>query len=114
VAASRIVLYELGGIEAMNAVVNSSAGTFSATYTLSEDRTVIYDWRVQALTDDGAPMSYEYDGPTFAIVGSTSTDIEEIWSTQDSSPAVKILRNGRILILRDGKTYDMTGRVVEE
>lgn len=116
VAAGHIVIYESGGKEALNAVVNGNAGQFSVTYTLTEDRTAVFDWFVQSLTATGEAMSYEINGPMFAIVGSTTTEIEEVLpeSLPAAKPAMKVLRNGQVLIIRDGRTYDMMGRVVEE
>ncbi|MBO7408557.1 MAG: fibronectin type III domain-containing protein [Paludibacteraceae bacterium] len=109
VAAGHIIVYELGGSEVMNAVVSSNSGQFSASYTLQdEDRTVIYDWKVTSMTADGMLMSYDVFGPMFAIVGSAVSAIDETVGDK-SSCAKKILRDGRIVILRDGKEYDITG-----
>ena len=121
VAAAHILVYEPGGDKALNTIVNANAGQFTATYTLSEDKTIVYEWRVQSLTADGEPMSYDVTGPAFAIVGSSSTAIEQIdgetkneMSTVISQLSIKVIRDGRLLILHDGKTYDMMGRLVEE
>lgn len=114
VAASNIILYEIGGDIMMNSVVNANEGKFTATYTLSEERTVVFGWFVTAYTASGEQMSYDIAGPMFAITGSASTDIEEMAGTPEFVHTMKVLRNGQILIIRDGKTYDMTGRVVAE
>lgn len=112
VAASRIVLNEYDGTEAMNAVVNGNAGLFSATFTFDEERTALFYWNVQALTGDGEPMSYIIDGPMFAFVERGEMGLEDIQET-GSAQAVKILREGQLYILYQGTLYDIRGQKVK-
>lgn len=42
------------------------------------------------------------------------TELDHIESPQQGAAAIKILQNGNIYILRDGKVYDMMGRLLRE
>ena len=44
-------------------------------------------------------------------VSSVSTDVENIDDEANSTEARKILRNGQLLILRNGVTYSATGEL---
>ena len=46
---------------------------------------------------------YHYDGPTTAINNVPEAAVK----------SVKVMRNGHVLIIREGKAYDMNGKVVE-
>ena len=44
------------------------------------------------------------------VTDSTSTDLNNISTLPNASSVQKILRNGQLIILRDGKTYNVMGQ----
>lgn len=50
----------------------------------------------------------QWEIKNFAIEKATTTELENI--DEKKSPSTKILRNGQLLILRDGKTYNIMGQ----
>ena len=56
----------------------------------------------------------KYTGPFYENYGceyNTATNVEDV--TTPTSPFSKILHNGQLLILRDGKTYNVMGMEVK-
>lgn len=63
-----------------------------------------FTWRVRAIDDEGNPLTDFADGGVFTLDDAVSTE-----SVSISREPVKQLRNGRIVIVRNGKTYDTSG-----
>jgi hypothetical protein len=60
----------------------------------------------------GTAVSEWAEGPEFEItVKDTGTGVDEVQSDQVQS--TKVMREGVIYILRDGKIYDLNGKKVE-
>lgn len=51
--------------------VQGADGKFSVTYLLEEDKSLLVQWTVMAVSPDGVPMSNGVDGEKFMLVGKT-------------------------------------------
>ena len=78
------------------------------SFTISSlNRNTTYYYTRQSLSDE---QVIDEESGTFATSDKTATDIDAAPATDDtSSAALKVISNGQVYILRDGKVYDMTG-----
>ena len=82
--------------------------------TPTKDGNTFIGWYDNALGTGTAltVLPVGYDGTIYAIwQSSTATDAEHV--QVEAVKVQKILRNGQILIVRDGKVYNMMGQIVE-
>ena len=79
------------------------------SFTISSlNRNTTYYYTRQSLSDD---QVIDEESGTFATSDKTATDVDAAPATDGtSSAALKVISNGQVYILRDGKVYDMTGK----
>lgn len=94
---------------AASAKVASATTGFNFTVTGLDSGTT-YGYLIEAKNEKGEVISTE-EG-TFTTTGE-GTAIEETTVNKYVNTATKLLRDGQMLILREGKTYNMQGAVVE-
>lgn len=90
--------------------IAASGISMSATLTDLDEGTV-YRYRTYAKSGEETTYGDEMSFTTQGIYMDEATDIGTVQS--DNIPCTKILRNGQILILRDGKVYTVTGQEVK-
>lgn len=73
-----------------------------------------------ALWDDEYSMSYEYDTMSpnhltlkvYIFFNKSTTPLDSITIDQQPNKVIKTVENGRMVIIRDGQKYDLTGRKI--
>ena len=92
----------------LSVLLNETSGIEPGTYQL--------DWQVRTIDAKGNPVSDWTQGEQFEVVVPVITGIDNS-GTQSSSVAAdkahKVLRNGQVLILRNGKEYNTLGAEVK-
>jgi hypothetical protein len=92
-------------------VISSLLSVIEKTYSI-DPGTYTMSWAVRSTDAMGKAISDWAAGPQFEItVKGSGTGVENVQS--DKVPCTKVLRNGMIFILRDGKTYTVTGQEVQ-
>ena len=92
-------------------VISSLLSVIEKTYSI-EPGTYTMSWAVRSTDAMGKAISDWAAGPQFEItIKGSGTGVENVQS--DNVPCTKVLRNGMIFILRDGKTYNATGQMVK-
>ncbi len=86
----------------------AQAAGFAFTVTGLEESTS-YDLTITAKDGNGTTL----DEKTIAFTTSSETGVEDINAPDALDGSTKILRNGQLLILRDGKTYTVQGQEVK-
>ena len=96
------------GIHSESEVQDETAATnsYSATIIGHRGRAIL---RMGSARDTSLPAGFTltYQGENFDIYTSTSTAVDEIVAPK-AAPS-KIIENGRVIIIRDGERYDVTG-----
>ncbi len=96
------------GIHSESEVQDETAATnsYSATIIGHRGRAIL---RMGSARDTSLPAGFTltYHGENFDIYTSTSTAVDEIVAPK-AAPS-KIMENGRVIIIRDGERYDVTG-----
>ena len=91
-------------------VISSLLSVIEKTYSIAPG-TYTMSWAVRSTDAMGKAISDWAAGPQFEItIKGSGTGVENVQS--DKVPCTKVLRNGMIFILRDGKTYTVTGQEV--
>lgn len=92
-------------------VISSLLSVIEKTYSIAPG-TYTMSWAVRSTDAMGKAISDWAAGPQFEItIKGSGTGVENVQS--DKVPCTKVLRNGMIFILRDGKTYTVTGQEVK-
>ncbi len=96
--------------KALNSANNLFLGTNDELYWVNAaDGTSLQGFRAYFTCDAGGPVSV----PARIVTrGNIVTDIEEIPATQTQSQ--KLMRNGQLFIIRDGKIYNVLGQTINE
>jgi hypothetical protein len=102
-AQGQLISIALAAPSRNNAPQRAQAAGFSFTVT-SLDSGTTYSYTMTAKDNNGNVLKTE--SGTFTTTGETA--IDELLS--DQVQCTKVVRNGQIFILRDGKVYDLTGR----
>ena len=72
---------------------------------------VVYDKPVTDIRETNGVVTFKYKGGVKP--GDTNEDIEIVESPESRGKSQKILHNGQIFIIRDGKRYDILGKKVQ-
>ena len=92
-------------------VISSLLSVIEKTYSI-DPGTYTMSWAVRSTDAMGKAISDWAAGPQFEItIKGSGTGVENVQS--DNVPCTKVLRNGMIFILRDGKTYTVTGQEIK-
>ena len=99
----------LQNTESLN-VISALLSDIERQYSLAPG-TYTIDWQVRSLNNKDVAVSGWVDGPQFDItVKDNATGTEDVQS--GNSSATKVLRNGVLYILRNGKMYETSGKVI--
>ncbi len=99
----------LQNTESLN-VISALLSDIERQYSLASG-TYTIDWQVRSLNNKDVAVSGWVDGPQFDItVKDNATGTEDVQS--GNSPATKVLCNGVLYILRNGKMYETSGKVI--
>ena len=111
-ATDRALVIEQGGTELYNAVVMDAQ---AIEVTEGETTIKVFPYVEVSVTAGSVRVSYT-GGMNFYGFGfmevSTPTDVESVESQKSKVESVKVIRDGQLLIIRDGKTYNVVGTVV--
>ena len=111
-ATDRALVIEQGGTELYNAVVMDAQ---AIEVTEGETTIKVFPYVEVSVTAGSVRVSYTA-GMNFYSFGfmevSTPTDVESVESQKSKVESVKVIRDGQLLIIRDGKTYNVVGTVV--
>ncbi len=66
--------------------VQGADGKFSATYLLEEDKSLLVQWSVMAVSPEGVPMSNTVDGQMFTLIGKTPEP--RVPQTKEMTPTI--------------------------
>lgn len=66
--------------------VQGTDGKFSATYLLEEDKSLLVQWSVMAVSPEGVPMSNTVDGQMFTLTGKTPEP--RVPQTKEMTPTI--------------------------
>ena len=92
-------------------VISSLLSVIEKTYSIAPG-TYTMSWAVRSTDAMGKAISDWAAGPQFVLtIKGTGTGVEEVPSNQVQS--TKVIRDGQLLILRDGKTYNATGQEIK-
>ncbi len=109
-ATDRALVIEQGGTELYNAVVMDAQ---AIEVTEGETTIKVFPYVEVSVTAGSVRVSYTA-GLNFYSFGfmevSTPTGVDEI--ANGKSQTIKVIRDGQLLIIRDGKTYNVVGTVV--
>lgn len=97
----------------------SEESLFVKDKTTTNTNIACANWLTAQKIDDKTAYIYQYC-PNVGVAAwkvkynsSTPTDIEDATVKTVAPKAVKVFHNGQVYIIRDGKTYDMMGQMVE-
>ena len=110
-ATDRNLVITQGEKELYNAVIQES---MAIEVTEGETQVKVYPYVEVAVAAGTVRLSYPVNGLNFYSFGFMETSTPTAVSYQQSAiSSQKVIRNGQILILRDGKTYTLTGQTVK-
>ncbi len=111
-ATDRALVIEQGGTELYNAVVMDAQ---AIEVTEGETTIKVFPYVEVSVTAGSVRVSYtagmNFYGFGFMEV-STPTDVESVESQKSNVESVKVIRDGQLLIIRDGMIYNVMGTVV--
>ena len=95
--------------------VQLSANELDYEYVYDQEFTITktvngYHVEGYVIADNDVQYEFVYDGP-IELIGSSETAIEQVEQTVRTR---KILRNGQVVLLYEGRTYDVQGREMKD
>ena len=102
----------LGKYQMPSNTSNLFLGADNTLYWPLDDGTSLKGFRAYFEIPSSGAQAVKRDTPARIVLGtSVTTDVESVSATFGGSH--KLLRNGQLYILRDGKMYDIFGRLVD-
>ena len=106
------VLPTLNNPQDVSVTYSSSNPTVATVLAISGDVTLVAVGTTTITATFLGDKSYNQASASYDLIvtDSTSTDLNNISTLPNASSVQKILRNGQLIILRDGKTYNVMGQ----